>query len=715
MNTESTVLLVSTREVPAHLPADLEAAGVFVETTGLNELSQVFEVTCPDLIVHWGAEGFDDVAVFAAKGPEAKRVRMVVVAERSKLSEVRKANRSVVASVLADDMPGKALVERIVSLARRSSQNSQVVANPLVAAKSISNGARPLAITRPPARAPLTQLSSLRPTPSLARQPEVRADQRPLFTDDDVTRIATVNIPTRSKTAPPTTATRIALVDDDVTRGAALAAALQERGFVVQLYPHDPERTRWALLRSFAPEAVVVNSAAEKPVWLELLRADAHLQKAEVIPAAYDRLFDENSGRLHMGSLLAHLTLPAGTSSPHASGDSTQAAAPGFAPLGLGQGEGHRNQLSSDSGFASVEADEILEVQAEDDEENRPTLVVDTPDITWGEGPPPPALPGGSVRPTPPRPPRPSNVPFPETAAVGSAPLKQPKRGRRAILLTLVALAAVGAVGGFLWQKNNARRPTQRVASGPAIARPLGAPRGAEDGAPAPAATPGAGTAAAAAVSAPRGPADLWTSADDPASKTCEEQIGHEVALPKGDVAQSIIYWDRARDALVLGDVGVAQINLCRAVFIHSKTFAVEALAETYVNSGSPRQAKRWVEEAMINRPGRPKTLELLGDVESRLGHVEEARKAWAQALHVPADDQKKLDAVAKQQVVEGQQALRAGSLVRAETLFRRAAGLSPINTEAAEGLSRVFGAQNKPALAQLWLDEAKARATLTP
>jgi len=141
----------------------------------------------------------------------------------------------------------------------------------------------------------------------------------------------------------------------------------------------------------------------------------------------------------------------------------------------------------------------------------------------------------------------------------------------------------------------------------------------------------------------------------------------------------------------------------CEAVLVHPESLALEELASLYLARRSPEQALKWYQKAAALRPDRPRTLELGGDINSQLGNVAEARTAFVQSLKVKPDDQKTLDAVAKQFVDEGNVQLRSGAFSKAELLFRKAITLSGENQDAAGGLAATYAGTGNVESARRW------------
>jgi Flp pilus assembly protein TadD len=142
---------------------------------------------------------------------------------------------------------------------------------------------------------------------------------------------------------------------------------------------------------------------------------------------------------------------------------------------------------------------------------------------------------------------------------------------------------------------------------------------------------------------------------------------------------------------------------MCTAVLNHPQSLALEGLAGLYLTLRTPKEALRWVEQALGVRPDRAKTLELYGDVLVMLGREAEAKKAWLTGLKVPADSAKTIQLLSGNLSEEADKALRSGDLPRAEQLARRAAGLDMSNAEAAGTMAAVLLAAGQVDLAERW------------
>src|SRR6478735_8174006 len=134
MATESTVLLVHTHEPPKQLSDELEKQGLFVELAQSADVQRALTVVGPDLLVHCGAAGAAETVAMLAKLPRP-RVRLALIVERASIEEMRKLDRSVVTTVLPDDLAEAKLVERVVALANRGTAQASGAAQVSVVPK----------------------------------------------------------------------------------------------------------------------------------------------------------------------------------------------------------------------------------------------------------------------------------------------------------------------------------------------------------------------------------------------------------------------------------------------------------------------------------------------------------------------------------------------------------------------------------------------------
>ncbi len=101
---------------------------------------------------------------------------------------------------------------------------------------------------------------------------------------------------------------RLALLDIDLTRADAVAAELRDKGMKIHPVTPDPGRTRWPMLRRFAPQGLVVDEksmARGASEWVETFRGDPFLRHVPVVLVRFSRIFDEASARVTLEPLLS--------------------------------------------------------------------------------------------------------------------------------------------------------------------------------------------------------------------------------------------------------------------------------------------------------------------------------------------------------------------------------------------------------------------------
>ncbi len=844
MLTESTVLLVWTSQSPDWLVEQLDQADVFVESCPLSDFERTLTVVGPDLVLHVGREGAEQVVAALEKLPASGRVRVVFVAPRSEMEALRRLDRTIVVSVLPEEMAPTLLVERVVQLANRN------------AGAELALSPRPV-VPRPAAQP--------RTLPHASPAPRVGGG-------------------VTGGVAPGDGPKRLLLVEDDITRADAVGAALRERGFAVHVAPLDTGSVRWALVSRFAPEVLIVDGGDRPPHgWLERLREDVELRSVRLVTVPYGQVFEESTGAPRLAPLLdrlARVKLPSSSGSlddededddrptliveenrptlvaddakraqleaaarssvepppspeadlvaalaavnpelgqpelgkkvesldaiaslapdaleseapredselptmplavpaldlflledsarrsftnevapvvPHAAQNDAQGALEPAPPgargsaespaneesrnaetqntdesLGLGLDDASSELASSDIASTPLVPPELMPSDRASSPDVAPSAsfsdrtsspdfvsVASPSDETSSPGVVSAALPsdrgatpyveaGASLSDTASSPhvephvsPPDVEVPFrvsttsvelesvgASTTEAGPALTPEPAPKSRALLWLGGALLAAGALAGGLWgllesdtvvsvESALPQHADQGEASGAEAAEPVGA-KAVEEG------------AAASAVSPASSP---WRTPENPAVPRCERPLGDYAALPERNVEQASRSWEKARNALLLGDMERARDLMCRAVLMHSESLALEGLAELYLTLEAPEQAKVWVDAALELRPDRQKTRELLGDIENQLGRVDESRAVWVAAFSLGSKDQKTHDWLAKKLVIEAEEALRSGGIHRAVLLFRRAATLSAINADAPAGLARV-------------------------
>jgi tetratricopeptide (TPR) repeat protein len=279
---------------------------------------------------------------------------------------------------------------------------------------------------------------------------------------------------------------------------------------------------------------------------------------------------------------------------------------------------------------------------------------------------------------------------------------KMPERGSKWGARTLLIGALVLGAFGFLLlkPKRDGETPTGAIPLPVAPTSNALAPQALAPDAPAPNTqardalekepSPAPITASAQEELSPPKPDELWVVQENPGVQSCEVLVPDRKDLRLGDTDQSSRLWKRARGLLLVGDVNAALVALCQASLVVPNGLVTEALIEHLLSLRAPRTALPFVARARAERPNRPRTLELAGDVECQLGHVPEARELWFQALGLKSPSDATLRQVSRQITAQAASVRKGGQVGLAERLYRRAAILDDQNTEAWRGLADV-------------------------
>lgn len=156
-------------------------------------------------------------------------------------------------------------------------------------------------------------------------------------------------------------------------------------------------------------------------------------------------------------------------------------------------------------------------------------------------------------------------------------------------------------------------------------------------------------------------------------------------------VQEASLAWKDAREAIVKGNLALAERKMCEAVQLHKESAALEGLAMLYLTERAPKRALGYLERAEATRPETMELINLRGDILSQLGDAEGALAAWLKALKLEPDETARRRAAAREFDKQGQGHLRRGAVPQAERWFRRAAALDPTNILALNGLAEAF------------------------
>ena len=751
MAEELTVLLVSAIEPDENLVAQLEKQGVFAEQCLPEELSNMLALVEPSLVVQLGAPGAAEVTELLKTTSNVRRVRLVIVAARKEIPELRKLDRAVVVSLLATDIAPSVVATRISMLARKGPGKTDPPPDvaelphppappgpPRAVSKKplnpISNPASPLGpgtLEKPAAKKTLPRAApppAAGAAPSPGGQAADHGDKTPIpaarkrsssTSDQEETppepAPASIDVVAVSlKDAKP----RLALADGDISRADLIACALREAGISARLVPLEAAATRWRLLRSFRPNILLADSNAlqgKGRVWYQLFQADEELRRAKVVSIPFERLFNEETGSVNLRTLIPQIPQLSRASLPPVDDEDEDEDEDERPTLIHEPADGPSDKDSDDTdrlNFAEAPPEFEDETQAFD--MSNLASEVDAKFAAQA------AQSAASETKSPATEPAPIEARVnTDPAAIGRSaplslaqlpPIEEPpseqslststisnhppeKRSGRWLLVAAALLVAGGVL--FAWKKGalDARVPAPTSQAAPITEPP-------PVKAPAP--------VAPVVEKKPELTEEQkrWFLPEQEPVPTCTELVPNLDELSKGGIQQATLSWDRARKTMVLGDLEKAQVFMCEAALIHPESLALEGLAGLYVSKRAPNQAMEWTKKALAIRPDRRKTQELEGDVLSLLGRPAEARAKWIEALKID-DKQKTLDLIAAQYVTDAEFQLKGGAVSRAERLYRRAATLSPENAEAAAGLASAFFAADNVVAAKAWADHA--------
>ncbi|MCH2107845.1 MAG: hypothetical protein MK135_00825 [Polyangiaceae bacterium] len=267
----------------------------------------------PDLLVLVTAEHAQEI-ITALEGTPERQLQVAVIADRAALPQLRKLNRKIMSSLMAQDMPEKVIASRLELLLRKQAKTGS------------PSSMKERAVTG-------SALLSVGNNSSLKSQQAPQLDASPQTTPFDSdkkapfppkgTPISEQGAEPSPQRALPADLTRFIIVDDDVSRADRFAEVFRKQGAEVYLVPPDPARTRWPLLHKLRPQIVFVDARAEKErasVWLQLFFADARLKECALVTAPFTELFDEASLKVEEARLLAQVPQISRTRLPSTAG-----------------------------------------------------------------------------------------------------------------------------------------------------------------------------------------------------------------------------------------------------------------------------------------------------------------------------------------------------------------------------------------------------------
>lgn len=555
---------------------------------------------------------------------------------------------------------------------------------------------------------------------------------------------------------------RLALVDTDLTRAGAIAEELRGRGVTTQLVAPDQDATRWHLLRRFAPHGLVMDeeSVGAYAKWLETIRLDPFLSHVPLVVAPLARIFRESTGRADTSSLVP-LLLSMGTEEsalrdPLRAAQSLELRLDQIGTVCLlevvgervrptrleatagemrlkwqfAQGRARAAELTHGDGPAeSLSGAEALDWLLAHPESR--IVVGEAPDAQGSVG-------SGTLleelidtataqevipASPPPRSVRPSRRPPPtEGAPTDGSGAETPPLARLGAWAQRARASSVEG-GARLLRAWRGLAPRTRYAVFGGATALVGGLGFLAFGGDAMEAEPEAEVQAAQPDPAPP-PAPEPAPVAEPETKKDEAEdqavlfrVGADAKLPACDDRSLVAgepagaangYLQRARQQLVAGSTDDARELMCKAALLDPAGPASEGLAQIFLAGRSLENAHHWAQISLRYNPDRRTTKELLGDIASQQGQVQEARDIWLETMQLTGDETAKLEAVSRNQVREGNQAIRSRDLPRAERLFRRSITLDPTNAAAAVGLAQVYLELGEREAATRWARHAE-------
>ncbi len=292
---ELACLLVEPSRLPQKLEGALAERGVYVETTSADGVSGMVVVSSPDAIVAPESE-MERVAHAVRCAPQKAHLPIFVVASRSTISRSRGRKPPEITAVLPVDLPASAIARRIVHTLGSITRPAKTARTDARATQSKPKEGREW-VPRSPELAKTQPLRAVtEPKPPL-RTP-IRAASWPK-------KRVTLEMPAQKLPA-----LRVALLDHDSTRADAIARALRQAGQLVFLVSGSSGRSRWPLLRGFAPQAVIADETGisqDGGEWIAAFRGDPFLGRTPVIISPLEELFDPEEGNANISRIAPQL------------------------------------------------------------------------------------------------------------------------------------------------------------------------------------------------------------------------------------------------------------------------------------------------------------------------------------------------------------------------------------------------------------------------
>lgn len=301
---EVVVLLVGPASLPGRLEEVLSEKGMFVESCEVEQASGTILVTNPDVVIT-GHEAVSEVARSVRASSDSGNLKLLVMAPRGQVSNVRRSLPDEVTAVLPLDLPPAAIFVRVKTLTSKALGPAPSHALGNAEASPSDDGARQKSAAVEEVRS-LPGRSGPSASPLLAPEEQCALPPLPNTREEQVAaRRISLQVPATALLP-----LRIALLDEDVTRADALSSVLRKSGHDVFLVSGRSRGARWHLLRKFSPQAIIVDEAGlshDGGAWIGAFRSDRFLQAVPLIAVALESLFDSDEGVADISALTPQL------------------------------------------------------------------------------------------------------------------------------------------------------------------------------------------------------------------------------------------------------------------------------------------------------------------------------------------------------------------------------------------------------------------------
>lgn len=210
------------------------------------------------------------------------------------------------------------------------------------------------------------------------------------------------------------------------------------------------------------------------------------------------------------------------------------------------------------------------------------------------------------------------------------------------------------------------------------------------------------------------GEAALYQVEANTTMESCETALGKSAAdFASAKKWRATQAWKLARKSLMAGQEESALKHMCEASFIDASGPATIGLAKYYLGRRGLEEAHNWATKAVDAATGansKRTAQQVLGDVLSQMGKVEEARSLWLQSFNLTADQTDRLAPVVRNFISAAIKARKGGDPRLAEQLLRRATTFEPENVNASALLSATLLENGEKKLAKVWAERALSK-----